>query len=283
MESYNALQKVYETFTIFFHIFRHHRQVSSSGSERSPSISSFDNLNSSVPQSKIRRSLKLKTPKLLKNYVTKQLPKSLSLNDISPAAPPELPIAPKRLKKLKSTEEPKIEEKSKKKSPISRAVHKSVKRIKSVDLSGLISLRNNQKLRKSVKNERIGYNVSNSTFFQTPADEEIPTEILEEEIVPQVIIEEEDLSEVDETISDDQTLVHDVENAAHAVISLQGVSDTEFDEDFQVISGKKFRIYDFLRPYWKISLDIPFYKISNNHICIPKIQRKYYEWKLTCF
>ena len=212
--------------------------MSSSGSERSPSISSFDNSNSSVPQSKIRRSLKLKTPKLLKNYVTKQLPKSLSLNDISPAAPPELPIAPKRLKKLKSTEEPKIEEKSKKKSPISRAVHKSVKRIKSVDLSGLISLRNNQKLRKSVKNERIGYNVSNSTFFQTPADEEIPTEILEEEIVPQVIIEEEDLSEVDETISDDQTLVHDVENAADAVISLQGVSDTEFYEDFEVISGK---------------------------------------------
>ena len=166
--------------------------------------------------------------------MTKQLPKSLSLSDISQAPPEEFPSVPKRVKKLKS-----IEEKStKKKSPISRAVHKSVKRIKSVDLPGFVSLRNNQKLRKSVKNERIGYNVSNSTFFQTPADEEIPTEILEEEIVPQVIIEEEDLSEVDETISDDQTLVHDVENAADAVISLQGVSDTEFYEDFQVISGK---------------------------------------------
>ena len=177
--------------------------------------------------------------------MTKQLPKSLSLSDISQAPPEEFPSVPKRVKKLKS-----IEEKStKKKSPISRAVHKSVKRIKSVDLPGFVSLRNNQKLRKSVKNERIGYNVSNSTFFQTPADaaEEIPTEILQEEIVPQVIveenfkegaIEEEDLSEVDETISDDQTLVHDVENAADAVISLQGVSDTEFYEDFQVISGK---------------------------------------------
>ena len=44
---------------------------------------------------------------------------------------------------------------------------------------------------------------------------------------------------MDETISDDQTLVHDVENAADAVISLQGVSDTEFYEDCRVISGKK--------------------------------------------
>ena len=178
--------------------------------------------------------------------MTKQLPKSLSLSDISQAPPEEFPSVPKRVKKLKS-----IEEKStKKKSPISRAVHKSVKRIKSVDLPGFVSLRNNQKLRKSVKNERIGYNVSNSTFFQTPADaaEEIPTEILQEEIVPQVIveedfkegaIEEEDLSEVDETISDDQTLVHDVEAADVTVISLQGVSDTEFYEDFQVNSGKK--------------------------------------------
>ena len=178
--------------------------------------------------------------------MTKQLPKSLSLSDISQAPPEEFPSVPKRIKKLKS-----IEEKStKKKSPISRAVHKSVKRIKSVDLPGFVSLRNNQKLRKSVKNERIGYNVSNSTFFQTPADaaEEIPTEILQEEIVPQVIveedfkegaIEEEDLSEVDETISDDQTLVHDVEAADVAVISLQGVSDTQFYEDFQVNSGKK--------------------------------------------
>ena len=176
--------------------------------------------------------------------MTKQLPKSLSLSDISQAPPEEFPSVPKRVKKLKSIEEPK------KKSPISRAVHKSVKRIKSVDLPGFVSLRNNQKLRKSVKNERIGYNVSNSTFFQTPADagEEIPTEIIEEEIVPQVIveedfkegaIEEEDLSEVDETISDDQTLVHDVEAADVAVISLQGVSDTQFYEDFQVNSGKK--------------------------------------------
>ena len=101
-----------------------------------------------------------------------------------------------------------------------------------------------------MKNERIGYNVSNSTFFQTPADEEIPTEILEEEIVPQVIIEEEDLSEVDETISDDQTLVHDVENAADAVISLQGVSDTEFYENCQVISGKS--------SFWLIFLSFSF-------------------------
>ena len=167
-----------------------------------------------------------------------KLPKSLSLSDIS-QAPPE---PPQRSKNLNSIDEvqSQVEKSIKKKSPLSRAVHKLDKRIKSVDLTGLTSLRSNQKLRKSVKNEIIGYNVSNSTFFQTSAEEipevpEIqkpPQDFAEAEEVNEGAIEEEDLSDDnDETISDDQTLVHEVDVA---VVSLQGVSEYHQED-----SGKK--------------------------------------------
>ena len=234
-------------------LFFRQRQVSSSGSERSLSVRSIDVPTVSQAKTK-KRNLKLKTPKIFKN-VTKNLSshsKSLSLNDISdPIGAPQVlgqvpkedsnvPIVPKRVKKtdsdafvkvpqqskfrslrqVSSQDIPENTEEKKKKPLLSRAVHKSVKRIKSVDLTGLTSLKNNQKLRKSVKNETIGYNVSNSVFFQTPEDHlnGTPYEYEQDEnTVNEGTIEEENLSsdiEDCDDISDNQTLVHEQNNTA---------------------------------------------------------------------